>query len=107
MCSSKFVQLELLNKAKARTSKKLCSLRFSIHKFVRLNFFLDPIQKHALSRSVQLEAVYLEALLYSIFDRKGFFKFLTKNAVRVQHKQVLFTHSLFFNHVSALAVLRH
>ena len=26
--------------------------------------FLDPIQKHALSRSVQLEAVYLEALLY-------------------------------------------
>ena len=25
--------------------------------------FLDPIQKHALSRSVQLEAVYLEALL--------------------------------------------
>ena len=27
--------------------------------------FLDPIQKRALSRSVQLEAVYLEALLYS------------------------------------------
>ena len=26
--------------------------------------FLDPIQKHALSRSVHLEAVYLEALLY-------------------------------------------
>ena len=26
--------------------------------------FLDPIQKRALSRSVQLEAVYLEALLY-------------------------------------------
>ena len=26
--------------------------------------FLDPIQKCALSRSVQLEAVYLEALLY-------------------------------------------
>ena len=25
--------------------------------------FLDPIQKRALSRSVQLEAVYLEALL--------------------------------------------
>ena len=25
---------------------------------------LDPIQKRALSRSVQLEAVYLEALLY-------------------------------------------
>ena len=29
--------------------------------------FLDPIQKRALSRSVQLEAVYLEALLYFIF----------------------------------------
>ena len=28
--------------------------------------FLDPIQKRALSRSVQLEAVYLEALLYMI-----------------------------------------
>ena len=26
--------------------------------------FLDPIQKRALSRSVHLEAVYLEALLY-------------------------------------------
>ena len=29
--------------------------------------FLDPIQKRALSRSVQLEAVYLEALLYCDF----------------------------------------
>ena len=28
--------------------------------------FLDPIQKRALSRSVHLEAVYLEALLYSL-----------------------------------------
>ena len=27
--------------------------------------FLDPIQKRALSRSVQLEAMYLEALLYA------------------------------------------
>ena len=26
--------------------------------------FLDPIQKHALSRSVQLEVVYVKALLY-------------------------------------------
>ena len=30
---------------------------------MHLNLFLDPIQKRALSRSVQLEAVYLEALL--------------------------------------------
>ena len=29
--------------------------------------FLDPIQKRALARSVQLEAVYLEALLYGHF----------------------------------------
>ena len=28
--------------------------------------FFDPIQNRALSRSVQLEAVYLEALLYTI-----------------------------------------
>ena len=30
--------------------------------------FLDPIQKRARSRSVQLEAVYLEALLYQFFE---------------------------------------
>ena len=34
--------------------------------------FLDPIQKRALSRSVQLEAVYLEALLYIIGLRLNF-----------------------------------
>ena len=28
---------------------------------------MDPIQKYALSRSVQLEAVYLEALLYLLY----------------------------------------
>ena len=28
--------------------------------------FLDPIQKRAPARSVQLEAVYLEALLYTV-----------------------------------------
>ena len=28
---------------------------------------MDPIQKHALSRSVQLEAVYPEALLYLLY----------------------------------------
>ena len=38
-CSSKVVQLELLNKAKARTSKNRAALRFSLHKFVHLNFF--------------------------------------------------------------------
>jgi hypothetical protein len=30
--------------------------------------FLDPIQKRALSKSVQLEAVYLEALLYLLIN---------------------------------------
>ena len=29
---------------------------------MHLKFFFDPIQKRALSRSLQLEAVYLEAL---------------------------------------------
>ena len=38
-CSSKFVQLELVNKAEAKTSKKPCSLRFSLHKFVHLKLF--------------------------------------------------------------------
>ena len=28
--------------------------------------FLDPIQKHAFSKSMQLEALYLKALLYLI-----------------------------------------
>ena len=56
-CSSKFVQLELIIKTKARASKTV-SLRF-----VHLKFFFDPIQKRALSRSVQLKSVYLEVLL--------------------------------------------
>ena len=30
--------------------------------------FLDPIQKRAPARSVQLEAVYLEALLYFVME---------------------------------------
>ena len=30
---------------------------------------MDPIQKHALSRSVQLEAMYLEALLFNLESR--------------------------------------
>ena len=33
---------------------------------------LDPIQKRALSRSVQLEAVYFEALLYILINIFGF-----------------------------------
>ena len=35
--------------------------------------FLDPIQKRALSRSVQLEAVYLETLLNSKNSPQDFF----------------------------------
>jgi hypothetical protein len=37
-CSSKFVQLELLNKAKARSSKNL-QLKVSLHNFMHLKFF--------------------------------------------------------------------
>ena len=42
--------------------RKPCCSRFLLHKFVHLKFFLDPIQKRAPARSVQLEAAYLEAL---------------------------------------------
>ena len=44
--------------------KKTCSLWFSLHTFVHLNFLLDSIQKRALSWSVQTEALFLETLLY-------------------------------------------
>ena len=44
-CSSKFVQLELLNEAKSRTSKKLCSLRFSLNKFMHLKSFWTLFKK--------------------------------------------------------------
>ena len=56
---SKFMHLELLL---IRHKKKLYSLRFSLHEFLHLKF-LDPIQNRALSRYVQLQDVYLEALL--------------------------------------------
>ena len=65
-CSSKFVQLELLDKAKAKSSKNRAAQGFHYINSCISNF-LDPIQKRALSRSVQLEAVYLEALLYTVF----------------------------------------
>ena len=47
--------------------QKTVLLKVSLHKFVHLKFFLDPIQKRAPARSVQLAAVYLKALLYSYF----------------------------------------
>ena len=48
---------------------KMCKKRAKTCKNVQKRasqMFLDPIQKRALSRSVHLEAVYLEALLYSL-----------------------------------------
>jgi hypothetical protein len=39
--------------------------------------FLDPIQNRALSRSVQLKAVYLEALLYIISSLNTLYYVLT------------------------------
>ena len=59
------MKLEFLNKAKARSSKNRAAQGFDYINSCISNF-LDPIQKRALSRSVQLEAVYLEALLYSL-----------------------------------------
>ena len=47
--------------------KKTVHLKFSFTKNVQKRapqIFLDPIQKRALLRFMQLEAVYLEALLY-------------------------------------------
>ena len=44
---------------------KLCVSKEKNIKKRASQVFLDPIQNRALSRSVQLEAVYLEALLYS------------------------------------------
>ena len=41
--------------------RKPCCSRFPLHKFVHLKF-LDPIQKRAPARAVQLEAVQLEAV---------------------------------------------
>ena len=60
-CSSKFVQLLLLNKVKARSKNRAAQDFHYINLFI--SNFLDPIQKRALSKSVQLEAVYLDALL--------------------------------------------
>ena len=48
---------------------KKSKIRASQVKFIKKRVsqkILDPIQKRALSRSVQLEAVYLEALLYTV-----------------------------------------
>ena len=52
----------LQNYDKGKSIKKLCSLRFSLNNSCISNIS-DPIQKRALSRSMQLEAIYLEALL--------------------------------------------
>jgi hypothetical protein len=48
---------------KIRASQKNVHLKYQFIKKRASQGFLDPIQKRALSRSVQLEAVYLEALL--------------------------------------------
>ena len=64
MCSSKFVKLELLLIRERQDYQNDCAVYGShcINSFISI--FLDPIQKRAPARSVQLEAVYLEALLY-------------------------------------------
>ena len=50
-------------KKRAKTCKKRAKTCKNVQKRAS-QMFLDPIQKRALSRSVHLEAVYLEALLY-------------------------------------------
>ena len=51
---------------KIRSSQKFVYLKVLTTWFSASQGFLDPIQKRALSRSVHLEAVYLEALLYNV-----------------------------------------
>ena len=51
VCSSKFVQLELLYRMMVKIFKKPCSLRFSLHKFVYLKLFWT-----------QLEIVHMQGL---------------------------------------------
>ena len=52
------------------TKSKIRASQVTIHQKRASQIFLDPIQKRALSRFVQLEAVYLEALLYWICFHK-------------------------------------
>ena len=66
---SKFVQLLLLNRVKARWSKNRAAQGFHYINSFSSNFF-EPIQKRAPARSVQLEAVYLVALLYFLNQTK-------------------------------------
>ena len=68
----KLVQLKIratfvTYRVKARWSKNRAAQGFHYINSFSSNF-LDPIQKCAPARSVQLEAVYLEALLYYIVD---------------------------------------
>ena len=62
-CSSKIVQLLSLNIVKSRWSKNRAAQGFHYTNSLISNF-LDPIQKRAPARSLKLEAVYFEALLY-------------------------------------------
>ena len=52
--SSKVVQLELLNRVRAKSSKKRAA---SLHKFRVSEIALDQIRKRASARSVLLEAI--------------------------------------------------
>ena len=76
------MQLKLLNKAKARTSKTV-QLKVFTTQLRASQMFLDPIQKRALSRSVQLEAVRLEALLYLDSGRLICLKYISSEPTAV------------------------
>ena len=81
-CSSKFVQLLLLNRVKAVWLKNRAAQGFTTQ--IRLSqIFLDPIQKRAPARSVQLKAVYLEALLYLTFTD---FQWVRKHDILVSER---------------------
>ena len=59
------MQLELLNKSKARISKIHAGFHYINS---RVSNFSDPIQKNALSRSVQLEVMYPDTKQFIVVD---------------------------------------
>ena len=59
----KCVSQGLIYQKTCKNMQKTCKNVQIVQKRASQMYF-DPIQKHALSRSVHLEAVYLQALLY-------------------------------------------
>ena len=62
-----FISIWYVAKAKAETILVFTKIRASEVEFTKKHasqIILEPVQKHALSRSMQLKIVYLKVLLY-------------------------------------------